>query len=488
MLTVTAAFKRLLVTPNEASDGRSDGNKRARTGYLRELHQRMRDDTRLHDIIFLVEGVRFPAHRALIAAASPVIASMLTNGMRETGKNEVPLKELSASTWSTVLDYIYTADIRISDTDTAIDVLHCARRFQLVELEADMVALLGDTVKADNCCAILRVADTFEIAHLGECANSILKRNFYAVHTKEEFAELALEVLVAIISDANISVRSELDVLVAIINWLVRNEDVNNEEMCNMADDTISAISSCNGENLCDAATRMADSLLQNAGLSMETVMLRTYFSSPMARELQRHVDVGNLYGDDLKVAAKICQAAKFESLYEQCVTKLLQLSQPSILCTPVNALERPKHSRYARSFTFHYRLYGISHAISAEANGEEQETPWILDSTGLQRWRLEVEFSRTDGSLCLFLRAQQTSIAPKGKVTYQAFVLNADANVAFTATKKWTREIVEFVDSGWGWRDVVPLHKLSHHSYGVVQECSDSIVVGATIYFVDEQ
>ncbi len=480
MLMVTAAFKRLLVSPPEGREGGGNGNKRARTGYLRELHRRMRDDTRLHDVVFVVEGQRYPAHRALVAAASPVVASMLTNGMRETGKNEVPLKELRGTTWAAVLDYIYTADIRVCDTDAAIDVLHCARRFQLLELEADMVALLGDTLKADNCCAILRVADTFEIADLGECANSILKRNFHAVHAKEEFAELAFEVLTSVVSSPDISVRSELDVLVGIVNWLVRNEDLN-DEMRAVGESL--PVSYC-PENLDDVA-RMADRLLQNAGLSLETVMLRTCFESPVARELQRHVDVGNLNGQDLKVAAKISQVAKLGALYEQCVEKLMRLSEP--VCTPVDPLERPKHTRYARSFTFQYRLYGISHAVSADANGEEQETPWILDPTGIQRWRLEVEFCRADDSLCLFLRAQQVGDTPKGKVTYQAFVLNANAQLAVTSTKKWTREIVEFVDSGWGWRDVLPLHKLSLPSYGIVDKLTDSIVVGATIYFVDD-
>ena len=485
MLNVTAAFKRLLVSPNQEQDGRAEGSKRARTGYLRELHKRMRDDTKLHDIVFIVEGQRFPAHRALVAAASPVISSMLTNGMRETGKNEIPLLELNAATWSIVLDYIYTADIRLTETETAvvIDVLHCARRFQLIELEMDMIALLGDTLKADNCCAILRVADTFDIADLGECADTILKRNFHDVHAREEFADLAVEVLLSIVSNPNISVRSELDVLVGIVNWLVRNEDIC-EEM-SVTDDSGDASSSLSNKFL-DVDT-FADRLLQNAGLALETVVLRTRATSHLARELQGHVDINNLNGFDLKIAAKICQAAKFSCLYELCVQKLLRLSAP--VCCPIDPLERPKHSRYAKSFTFQHRLYGITDAVSEQANGEERETHWILDPTGLQRWRLEVDFCRADDSLCLFLRAQQTAAEPKGKVTYQAFVLSGypESAVAVAATKRWTRDIVEFVHSGWGWRDVLPLHKLSHPQYGVVDKFSDSIVVGATIYFVDD-
>ncbi len=41
--------------------------------HLRNFFQRMRDDDLSHDVVFVVENERFPAHRCLLGAASPVL-------------------------------------------------------------------------------------------------------------------------------------------------------------------------------------------------------------------------------------------------------------------------------------------------------------------------------------------------------------------------------------------------------------------------------
>ncbi len=64
--------------------------------HLRAYLQRMRDDELSHDVVFVVNNQRFPAHRCLATAASAVLRSMLTNGMKETNERDIVLKEVDA--------------------------------------------------------------------------------------------------------------------------------------------------------------------------------------------------------------------------------------------------------------------------------------------------------------------------------------------------------------------------------------------------------
>ncbi len=45
--------------------------------------QRMRDDKSSHDVVFVVENDKFPAHRCLTGAASPVLLKLMANSSKK---------------------------------------------------------------------------------------------------------------------------------------------------------------------------------------------------------------------------------------------------------------------------------------------------------------------------------------------------------------------------------------------------------------------
>ena len=74
--------------------------------HLRTLLQRMRGDESLHGVEFVLQNERFSANRCVVAAASPVLRKMLTNGMKETKEREIQLEEVNVDGWRMVLDYM----------------------------------------------------------------------------------------------------------------------------------------------------------------------------------------------------------------------------------------------------------------------------------------------------------------------------------------------------------------------------------------------
>lgn len=73
----------------------------------RDVLRKMKSFPETFDIDFIVEGEKFPAHRAWIAATSPVFHALLTNNMKESSQRQVKVEDVRARIWKSVLDYIY---------------------------------------------------------------------------------------------------------------------------------------------------------------------------------------------------------------------------------------------------------------------------------------------------------------------------------------------------------------------------------------------
>jgi hypothetical protein len=66
----------------------------------------------LADVVLVVEGERFPAHRNVLAARSEYFRALLLSGMQEgSGQHEILLEEVSAGAFRVVLRYLYTAAV-----------------------------------------------------------------------------------------------------------------------------------------------------------------------------------------------------------------------------------------------------------------------------------------------------------------------------------------------------------------------------------------
>ena len=71
----------------------------------------------LADVVLVVEGERFPAHRAVLAARSEYFRGLFKSGMQEGGRREMAYEDVSAGAFRVLLRYLYTGEVPAGDED-----------------------------------------------------------------------------------------------------------------------------------------------------------------------------------------------------------------------------------------------------------------------------------------------------------------------------------------------------------------------------------
>lgn len=191
---------------------------------LNELRQR----GRCCDVTLQVSGVRYPAHRVVLAAASEYFRIMFTSGMKEQTLSCIELKiaeYVDVCQIVKVLDYVYTGDISLDDNNI-FDILVMAAFFQISPLIEQCENLIIDQISNNNCCASISLAKTYALTKLLAAAKIHVHDNFPRLDFEEDQLEMLEEedLLQHLGSDTlggNIALRiSETCVLNNVINWL----------------------------------------------------------------------------------------------------------------------------------------------------------------------------------------------------------------------------------------------------------------------------
>ena len=185
---------------------------------LRGLDE-LRDRKLLCDVHLVAEDATFPAHRVILAAASPYFQAMFTGGFKENELNEIVLKDTSSKGLKCILDAIYSAELLLSEKDVS-DVLPVASHFQLNEVVDFCERFLYGNVTVQNCLSFLSVAEKFDLQEAVEKCNTFVLNNFDVVSQATKFLDISRAQFCSYISDDRLKARNgEIEVYKATLRW-----------------------------------------------------------------------------------------------------------------------------------------------------------------------------------------------------------------------------------------------------------------------------
>uniref|UniRef100_A0A8C8TDZ7 Speckle-type POZ protein-like n=1 Tax=Peromyscus maniculatus bairdii TaxID=230844 RepID=A0A8C8TDZ7_PERMB len=116
------------------------------------------ENYRFTDCCLVVAGQEFQAHKAILAARSPVFRAMFEHDLEESKKNRFEISDLEPQVFKAMMDFIYTG--KAPDLDSMADaLLAAADRYGLKRLKVMCEDALCRDLSVENAAHTLVLAD-----------------------------------------------------------------------------------------------------------------------------------------------------------------------------------------------------------------------------------------------------------------------------------------------------------------------------------------
>ncbi|XP_014227676.1 speckle-type POZ protein A-like [Trichogramma pretiosum] len=140
--------------------------------------------------IITSDGNDIPAHKAILAAASPVFRAMFTHNMLENTENSVNITDTTKNTVIEMLRYIYTAEVIINKVDITIELLEVADKYQIDNLKIKCEKILGSKLSSKNAIKILIAAHKYKTKYLEDETIKFITTNTELLSNSEKMKKM----------------------------------------------------------------------------------------------------------------------------------------------------------------------------------------------------------------------------------------------------------------------------------------------------------
>jgi len=190
------------------------------------------------DVSFIVNGEEFPAHRAVLAARSPIFKAQLLGSMADAKMASITLHDIAPAMFKVMLRFMYTDDLlqdededdNDNDADSdedddddhdddelglgghatkkLQDLLAAADRYALDRLKLLCASKLWDNISVDTVASTLTCAEMYNCPDLQKrCIDFFAdEKNFKKAVLTDDFAQLVLK-FPSILAELRVKVR-----------------------------------------------------------------------------------------------------------------------------------------------------------------------------------------------------------------------------------------------------------------------------------------
>ncbi|KAK6245679.1 hypothetical protein SCA6_008769 [Theobroma cacao] len=185
------------------------------------------------------QGLIARAHKVILGFYSVPFAKMFTNGMCESNTPEVCLKDVSSEALKAMLEFMYSGELRIEDTEDfgtlLLQLLLLSDKFGISLLHQECCKMLLECLSEGSVCPILQVVASIPSCKLIEetCERKFAMHFDYCTTASLDFISLDETTFRNIIQHPDLTVTSEERVLDAILMWCMKAEKLCGWELVN---------------------------------------------------------------------------------------------------------------------------------------------------------------------------------------------------------------------------------------------------------------
>ncbi|XP_056438380.1 kelch-like protein 7 [Gadus chalcogrammus] len=179
----------------------------------------LRKQGTLCDVILVVQGKHFHAHRVVLAAASHYFNLMFTTSMLESLSKEVELRSAEPEIIEMLVEFVYTARISVNSSNVQ-SLLDAANQYQIEPVKKMCIEFLKGQVDATNCLGISALAACMDCPDLKGAAEDFVQIHFTEVYKLDEFLQLDVAQLTHLLQLDQLTVRAEAQIYDAAMRWL----------------------------------------------------------------------------------------------------------------------------------------------------------------------------------------------------------------------------------------------------------------------------
>ena len=188
------------------------------------------NDPSTHDVTFKTsDGGSVSAHRAIVAAGSPVFHAMLYGNMKESNEKEIVLQSIDTETFSNLLRFLYTGKITVNPKCFE-NILDASRFFNVSSVEVKVADFVSKSLDKKNFYSIINIAINKKFDQLLEHCLTFMYTNAKELVHSSSFCDLPAEVVLTLCKSSELDIN-EIDLFLALVNWHNHKKSEESEDL-----------------------------------------------------------------------------------------------------------------------------------------------------------------------------------------------------------------------------------------------------------------
>lgn len=184
-----------------------------------------RENCILCDVQLQTEGKLIPAHRSVLAAASPFFRGMFTADFKEKTDDVVKMNDLTSDALNVVIEAVYRHNLVLSN-ELVPEVLHASHMLQMNGIVEKCKAYMMENLSQLTCFTFLGLGEKYKFKDLISKANDFVLANFVEISKSAEFKNISKQALCYYLSSDTLNFKSnEIETFEAAQRWLEAEED-----------------------------------------------------------------------------------------------------------------------------------------------------------------------------------------------------------------------------------------------------------------------